>query len=58
MTIHKQIGRHGISFDEAVAMQKRKHTGLTVDMIKQAISLDAGKFWDRSLKLLALIVVI
>ena len=37
MTIHKRMERHGISFDEAVAMQKRKHTRLTVDMIKQAI---------------------
>lgn len=48
MTIHKRMERHGISFDEAVAMQKRKHKKLTVDIIKQAIELrEAGKFWKE-----------
>lgn len=48
MTIHKRMERHGISFDEAVDMPKRKHTRLTVSMIKQAIELkNAGKFWKE-----------
>ena len=54
MTIHKRMERHGISFDEAVAMQKRKHTRLTVDMIKQAIEFrSAGKFWNEISKIIS-----
>ena len=59
MTIHKRMERHGISFDEAVAMQKRKHTRLTVDMINKRLSLEVrANFGMKSLKLLALIVFI
>ena len=54
MTIHKRMERHGISFDEAVAMQKRKYTRLTVDMIKQAIEFrSAGKFWNEISKIIS-----
>ena len=54
MTIQKRMERHGISFDEAVAMQKRKHTRLTVDMIKQAIEFrSAGKFWNEISKIIS-----
>ena len=54
MTIQRRMERNWISFDEAVAMQKRKHTRLTVDMIKQAIEFrSAGKFWNEISKIIS-----
>ena len=48
MTIHKRMEKHWITFDEAAAMQKRKHTRLTIGMIKQAVALrETGKFWKE-----------
>ena len=54
MTIQRRMERNWISFDEDVAMQKRKHTRLTVDMIKQAIEFrSAGKFWNEISKIIS-----
>ena len=54
MTIQKRMERNWISFEEAAAIKKRKHTRLTIDMIKQAIELrEAGKFWKEISKIIS-----
>ena len=53
MTIHKRMERHGISFDEAVAMQKRSYKRMTNEVVLQAVELRAtGKTIKDAAKIL------
>ena len=53
MTIQKRMECHGISFDEAVAMQKRSYKRMTNEVVLQAVELRAtGKTIKDAAKIL------